>query len=93
MKLLWSAESLSALEEIVSHIAADNPSAAFALGDHILTTIENILPDNPLAGRPGRVEGTRELVVHESYIVAYEVTDTINILTVRHSARLWPENL
>ncbi len=53
--------------------------------------VETILPNNPYAGRPGRVEGTRELVVHESYLVAYEIADTINILTVRHAARLWPE--
>ncbi|MET0116435.1 MAG: type II toxin-antitoxin system RelE/ParE family toxin [Sedimenticola sp.] len=92
MKLAWSAESMTALEEIVEYIAKDNPSAALELGEGILSTVEEVLPDNPHAGRPGRVSGTRELVVHESYIVVYEVIDSINILTVRHSARLWPES-
>ena len=62
-------------------------------GIYLITSVDAVLPANPYAGRPGRVEGTRELVVHESDIVAYEVTDAVYILTVRHSARLWPERL
>lgn len=93
MKLRWSAQSLRELEAIVEHIAADNPTAALELGEQILSSVDAVLPANPYAGRPGRVEGTRELVVHESYIVAYEVTEAVSVLTVRHSARLWPEHL
>jgi len=93
MKLRWSAQSLRELEAILAYIATDEPVAALELGEKILSSVETILPDNPFAGRPGRVEGTRELVVHKSYIIAYEVSDAINILTVRHSARLWPEQL
>jgi toxin ParE1/3/4 len=93
MKLRWSAQSLRELEAIVEYIATDNPAAARELGEQILSSVETALPENPHRGRPGRVAGTRELVVHRSYVVAYEVTDTINILTVRHAARLWPDNL
>ena len=93
MKLRWSAHSLRELEVIIEYIAADNPTAALELAEQILSAVDAVLPDNPYAGRPGRVEGTRELVVHESYIVAYEVIDAVYILTVRHSARLWPERL
>ena len=93
MKLRWSANSLRELEAIIEYIAADNPTAALELGELILSSVDAVLPANPYAGRPGRVEGTRELVVHESYIVAYEVTDAVHILTVRHSAKLWPERL
>ena len=91
MKLRWSAQSLREIEVIIGHIATDNPTAALELGQQILSSVETILPDNPHAGRPGRVEGTRELVVHGSYIVVYEVTDTVSIITVRHAARLWPD--
>lgn len=93
MKLRWSAQSLRELEAIIEYIATENPTAALDLGEKILSSIEAVLPSNPYAGRPGRVEDTRELLVHESYIVAYEVSDAVYILTVRHSARLWPERL
>ena len=44
-------------------------------------------------GRPGRVPGTRELVVPGTrYLVPYRVTgDTLQILRVYHGARNWPE--
>jgi plasmid stabilization system protein ParE len=42
-------------------------------------------------GRPGRVDGTRELVLHHSYLIAYRVTETaVEIIHVRHAARRWP---
>lgn len=91
MKLVWSAQSLREIEAIVDYIAADNPASALELGEQIFTAVESVLPDNPYAGRPGRVDSTRELIVHSSHIVVYEVTDTIKIMTVRHAARLWPD--
>lgn len=48
----------------------------------------------PLAGRPGRVKGTREIVVTATnYIVAYRVSkEAIHILAVMHGAQRWPRN-
>jgi toxin ParE1/3/4 len=45
-------------------------------------------------GRPGRVPGTRELVIaHMPYIVPYRVRgEAIQILRVYHSARRWPDS-
>jgi toxin ParE1/3/4 len=92
MKVHWTDESLAEIEAIVAHIAEDNATAALSLADTIFDRVEAVLPDNPKAGRPGRVEGTRELVVHSSYIVAYRVSTTaVDILTVRHAARVWPD--
>lgn len=92
MKVYWTDESLAEIEAIMAYIAEDNVIAALSLTDTIFDRVEAMLPDNPKAGRPGRVEGTRELVVHSSYIVAYRIgAISINILTVRHTARLWPE--
>lgn len=93
MKLLWTDEALREIGDIIDYIAADNPSAARALTDRIISAVETILPENPKAGRPGRVAGTRELLVHRSYIAAYSVdADRIVVLTVRHAARLWPDS-
>lgn len=94
MRVRWTDEALEEIEAIVTYIAQDNVSAALALADGIFDSVEAILPANPHAGRPGRVDGTRELVVHASYLVAYRIsTDTLEVLTVRHAARLWPDTL
>ena len=47
----------------------------------------------PAIGRPDRVPGTRELVVHENYVLPYRVKDDIvQIIRVHHVARLWPQS-
>jgi toxin ParE1/3/4 len=53
-----------------------------------------VLPDNPRMGRPGRVPGTRELVIGQTpYIVPYRLQrGVIQILRVFHGARRWPQN-
>ncbi|HET6521471.1 MAG TPA: type II toxin-antitoxin system RelE/ParE family toxin, partial [Geminicoccaceae bacterium] len=50
------------------------------------------LAQHPESGRPGRVPGTRELVVSGTpYIVPYRVQgNTVQILRVLHGARKWP---
>ena len=49
----------------------------------------------PERGRLGRVEGTRELVIHRTpYIAAYPIVrDTVRILRVLHGAQQWPEDI
>lgn len=94
MTVFWTPRALADLEAIHSYIAADNPQAAIALIDRILSFVETTLVAEPMIGRPGRVSGTRELLPHPNYILAYRVvSDQIDILTVRHAARLWPETL
>ncbi len=91
MKARWTKRALSALTNIFNHIAADNPSAADLLRDRALSFVETTLVAHPSIGRPGRVEGTRESVIHPSYIIVYRVTaEVIEILTVRHVAQKWP---
>lgn len=49
------------------------------------------LPANPRAYRTGRMAGTREMVVHPSYLVIYtETRGKIEILRVLHAAQSWP---
>jgi toxin ParE1/3/4 len=56
-----------------------------------------MLADQPELGRPGRTQGTRELVIARTpYIVAYRVDEhrnEVTIVRVRHGARRWPDDL
>jgi toxin ParE1/3/4 len=46
-----------------------------------------------MGGRKGSARGTRELVFADlPYVVAYRVTDEVEILAVIHTARDWPES-
>lgn len=52
------------------------------------------LAASPAIGRPGRVAGTRELVISGTpYIVPYRAKkeDVVQIITVLHSAQRWPD--
>lgn len=81
------------LQAIFTHIAEDDPVAAHAFVDRLLSSVEETLGAHPLAGRPGRVDGTREWVAHRSYVIAYRATPAgdVEVLDVIHGAQLWPE--
>ena len=90
MKLYWTLEAIADRDAIFDYIEADNPAAAAAL-DELFSEKAERLTDHPKLGRLGRVEGTRELVVHENYILVYDIVeDLTRILRVLHAARQWP---
>ena len=92
MILVWAEPAGDDLARIQRHVARDNPSAALALTD-LFHAKADLLIDHPRLGRPGRRRGTRELVVHPSYILIYNVTRTsVRILRVMHAARRWPSS-
>ena len=70
MNLLVVTKAIEDLNSLRTYIAHDNPAAARAMALHITHSIEQLLPDNPQMGRPGRVPGTRELVIPESPFIA-----------------------
>lgn len=94
MRLEWLPEAGQDLVEIRSYIAADHPAAAAQVAKRILETI-TYLRDHPGIGRPGRLPGTRELIIPGlPYIVPYRVKGTaIVILGVLHAAQEWPKEL
>ncbi len=87
----WSHPAQRDLIAIADHIAQEHPDAALAVVDRIDGLVA-ALADHPRRGRPGRVAGTRELVVPNlPYIVAYRLADErVQILRVLHAARKWP---
>jgi addiction module RelE/StbE family toxin len=94
VKLVWSAFALSDRDGIFTHIAAENPRAAIALDERIAAAVHRLV-DFPESGRPGRVYGTRELViVGTPYVAPYAVTESsIRILRILHGAQKWPDEL
>ena len=84
--------ALSDLDELMDYIAQDNPEAATKVAGEIWETTR-MLSNHPAMGKPGRVPGTREMVVTgTSYIVPYRVVaNEVQILRVLHGARKWPE--
>lgn len=91
MKLIWSKRAIRRLAGIHDYIAKDSTEAAARVGQALESA--RYLERFPLIGRPGRVDGTRELVIAGlPYIVPYRVIDdTVQILSVIHTSRRWPE--
>ena len=94
MILKWLPTAKQDFEDIVEYIAADNPIAAIEQGDEIEEQIF-LLTSHPKIGRPGRVKGTRDLViVRTPYIAAYRIKGkTIQILRILHGAQRWPKRI
>jgi toxin ParE1/3/4 len=95
VRLIWSTQAIEDLRAIQSYIEIDNPTAARRITVRIIEYVETMIPENPRIGRPGRVPGSRELVVaHTPYIVPYRLrAGTIEVLGVYHGARRWPDRL
>ena len=93
MRIVWTRRYLRQLEQIGDYISERSPRGASRIVNTIHAKTARILSDNPFAGRPGEIKGTRELVVTGTpYIVPYRVTDAqIDILFVQHGARQWPD--
>ncbi len=71
MKLVWSHLALSDRDGIFRYIEAENPRAAIHVDEQIADGARRLL-DFPESGRPGRVAGTRELVIPRTpYVAAY----------------------
>ncbi len=92
MRVRWLRAALLNLDQEATHIASDDPVAADFVVKRILGAV-SILAEQPGLGRPGRVPGTRELIVARTpYCVPYRVRgDTVEILRVFHTSRRPPD--
>ena len=90
---VWSPEAIDDLTALRTYIAKDDPAAAQRVALRIVESVEMLLSENPDVGRPGRVPGTRGLVISRTpFIVPYRVRgQRIQVLRVYHGARRWPE--
>jgi len=95
MTVVWSPEALFDLADLRDYIAEDNPDGARRVAIALVQTVEEVLSMNSKLGHPGRVPGTRELVIPKMpFIVPYRIRKTtLEVLGVFHTSRRWPERL
>ena len=94
MNAVWSSRAIRHLVAIREYIERDSDGDAALIAGRILEAIE-ILRTQPEMGRPGRLAGTRELVVSGTpYIVPYRVRrERLELLAVFDGRRQWPRKL
>lgn len=93
MLVRWVKVALENLNAEAAYIAEDNPAATRRTVELMVDSVKQ-LEQFPATGRPGRVSGTRELVVIGTpYIVPYRVrAGHVEILRAFHGARRWPSS-
>ena len=91
MTLVWLKRAINDRDAQLDYIAQDNPQAAVAQGDRIDEQVDTLLR-HPQMGRPGRKQGTRELVISRTpFIVVYRLkSKRIELLRLLHGAQQWP---
>jgi len=92
MRVEWLRRALRNIDQVGQYIGENDPVAADRLIQRIRQCVDQ-LAEHPHLGRPGRIPGTRELVVTGTpYIVPYRVRGrTVEVLRVLHGARRWPD--
>jgi len=95
MRVKWLRSALANLESIGEYIARDNPVAARETVLRIFEAVDTLARDpGASVGRPGRVAGTRELIVTPNYLVPYRIKgEVLEVLRVMHARQRWPDRL
>jgi addiction module RelE/StbE family toxin len=91
MLIEWSEPAEADLAEILSYfISQHEEDMGKTIISHVIKSVDR-LASNPLSGRIGRINGTRELIIRQfPYIVYYRIVDNkcAEIVRVLHTARL-----
>lgn len=91
MILVWLKRAIGDRDAQLDYIAQDNPLAAVTQGDRVEEQLDQLL-QHPQMGRPGRKQGTRELVISRTpFIVVYRIKGKrIELLRLLHGSQQWP---
>lgn len=93
MKLVWRPAAQLDRDRIMDYIEQDSPRAAYAL-DLEFSEKAKLALDNPTMYRSGRIRGTREIVVHNNYVMVYKIDEKAQVITmlrVLHTAQQFPK--
>jgi len=92
MRVRWLQKAIKNLDAEADYIAQENSKAAADMFVYVKNKVD-ALCDFPSSGRPGRVPGTRELVVDRyPFVVPYRVVgDELHVLRVFHTRRKLPK--
>lgn len=90
MTVVWSPRAVAHLTHLRSYVARDNPASAHRVAGAVLDAVERLV-ELPGLGRPGRVAGTRELVVPGTpYVIHYRLRgDRLEVIAVFHARQRW----
>jgi toxin ParE1/3/4 len=93
MAIIWTASARRDVNSIWDFIEQRNPDAAELVNSEVLRAVESLL-QFPRRGKPGRVKGTRELIVKGlPYLIIYLLLESdVIVLRVLHGAQDWPKD-
>jgi len=91
MDLRWTREAAADLERIADYLFEQTPDRAGPFVRALYDAPATLLTF-PNRGRPGRKEGTRELVMSPlPYIAVYTVRgDVVYVIRILHGSQQWP---
>jgi len=94
MRVVWSRRAIRHLVSLRKFIAKDSEQNAATVALRIRHAID-LVQAQPEIGRPGRVLGTRELVVPDTpYVIPYRVRlERLEIIAVFHGRQQWPPRM
>ena len=94
MKVVWSRRAIRHLVHLREYLEKESEKGVARVAGRMLEFVE-VLQDHPNMGCPGRLPGTRELVVPgTSYIIPYRVrSERLELIAVFHGRQQWPGKL
>lgn len=91
MRVIWTTPARRDFRSHLDYLAARNEETALGWIDAVNAAVDR-LSEFPHRGRPGRRDGTRELIINGwPYLVVYSVNDVrVLILRLLHTSQNWP---
>ncbi|CAL4869519.1 hypothetical protein MMA231_03811 (plasmid) [Asticcacaulis sp. MM231] len=88
MRIVWTVSARQKRDQAIEYVAQESLRAAFNQLNEIELQADRLL-EHPNMGRPGKIRGTRELVIRQTpFIIGYRVKgDVVQIVRFLHGAQ------